>query len=468
LNSEAYVSPPWGLSEKLFSAVYRADEPCYASLITPFNINLPTCAEVPILPQGVETHTFHRVFEEDSALFWIFAGILTVLCALALGLPFWRPRSVPPSRSEHDVEAFQAQLREVDTDLARGVMTPDEAESARIELSRRLLAAAEAAEVDAGSKPTPKSMGAVIGIVTALGVPAIGLGIYSDIGTPTLEDKPLAERDFALERGETRPSQEQAEAQYAEQDRETPAPTKARADMLTLTERVKERLAKKPDDPRGWDVLARSLKSLEIYDESWRAFQKVTELDPEAADATLYADMTEAMFMAAGGYISPQAEEAVNKALELDSGLHQALFFKSIALAQRGEMRPAIEGWVQMLRTAPPNAPWIEQVQDNIREAAAEIGVEPPADLVPKGPTAAQRAAAAEMAPEDRMAMIAGMVDGLAERLEDDPSDLQGWMMLIRSYRILGRDEDAKAAQTRGLEAFQRNPEAKAQLEGAL
>jgi len=437
-------------------------------MITPFNINLPTCAEVPILPHGIGTHTFQSDFLEDSALFWVFAALMTVVCALALGLPFWRSRSVPPSRSEHDVEAFQAQLREVETDLARGVMTPVEAESARIELSRRLLAAAEAAEVDTGAKPTPSRIGRVIGIVTALAVPAVGLGVYSSIGTPGLEDQPLAERDFNIERAGLRPSQEQAEAQYAEQDQETPAPTKARADMLALTDKVKERLAKKPDDARGWDVLARSLKSLEIYDESWRAFEKVAELEPEATTASLYADMTEAMFMAAGGYVSPEAEDTVDKALAKDPGYHQALFFKSIAFAQRGEMEPAIEGWVTMLRTAPPDAPWIEQVQDNIRDAAAEIGVEPPADLVPRGPTAEQRAAAAEMAPDDRMAMIAGMVEGLAERLEDEPEDLQGWMMLIRSYRILGREDDAKAAQDKGLEVFEGNAQATEQLESAL
>ncbi len=420
------------------------------------------------MPQGTRTHTFRSSDREDSALFWVFAGILTVLCALALGLPFWRPRSVPASRSEHDVEAFRAQLREVETDLARGVMTPAEADSARIELSRRLLAAAEAAEVDAGSKPTPRRLGPVIGVIAALGVPAIGLGVYSDIGSPSLPDQPLSERNFDVERAGLRPSQEQAEAQFSEQDSETPAPTKARADMLALTEKVKERLAKKPDDARGWDVLARSLKSLEIYGESWRAFARVAELDPDAADASLYADMTEAMFMAAGGYVSPEAEEAADKALEKDPGFHQALFFKGIAYAQRGEMEPAIEGWVTMLRTAPPNAPWIEQVQENIRDAAAEIGLEPPEDIVPKGPTSEQRAAAAEMSAEDRMTMIAGMVEGLAERLEEDPDDLQGWMMLIRSYRILGREDDAKAAQARALATFEADADATAQLEGAL
>ncbi len=420
------------------------------------------------MPQVGGRNTFTADKAEDSVLFWLFAGILTVLAALALAAPFWKPRAVPASRAEHDVEAFRAQLREVEHDLSRGVLTEAEAESARIELSRRLLAAAEAAEIEVGAKSTPSRLTPVLGFLAAIGVPAIGMGVYSQLGSPSLGDRPYAQRNLQLERADTRPSQEQAEAQFATQRREPPTPSPARTQMLDLADKVRERLKSTPEDPQGWNVLARSLKTLEIYDESWRAFDKVATLNPEAADADLYANMAEAMFMAAGGYMSPEAEVITDKALANDPGFHQALFFKGLALAQRGDLEPAMDGWVKMLKTAPPNAPWIAQVQDNVRNAAAELGLEPPADLVPRGPTSAQQAAAAEMSPEAQMEMIAGMVDGLSERLDEEPNDLRGWLMLIRSYRILDREEDAKAAQTRGLEAFSDDAEATKQLEAAL
>lgn len=391
-----------------------------------------------------------------------------MIAAVALAAPFWRPRAAPASRAEHDVEAFRAQLREVEHDLSRGVLTEAEAESARIELSRRLLAAAEAAEVDAGAKATPRRLTPVLGFLAAIAVPAAGLGLYTQLGSPNLGGQPFAERNFGAEREASRPSQEQAEAQIKGPQREPPPPSPARTQMLDLADKVRERLKETPDDAEGWFVLARSLKTLEIFDESWRAFDKVATLSPERADADLYANMTEAMFMAAGGYMSPEAEIAAEKALEQAPGLHQALFFKSMALAQRGELEPAVAGWLTMLRTAPPNAPWLQQVQNNVRNASAELGIDPPADLVPRGPTSAQAAAAAEMAPEDQVAMIAGMVDGLAERLEEEPNDLRGWLMLIRSYRILDREDDAKAAQTRGLEAFADDAAATQQLESAL
>jgi cytochrome c-type biogenesis protein CcmH len=50
------------------------------------------------------------------------------------------------------------------------------------------------------------------------------------------------------------------------------------------------------------------------------------------------------------------------------------------------------------------------------------------------------------MAPEDRKAMIEGMVASLAAKLEADPADAEGWARLIRSYMVLDRPDEAKAA----------------------
>ena len=43
-------------------------------------------------------------------------------------------------------------------------------------------------------------------------------------------------------------------------------------------------------------------------------------------------------------------------------------------------------------------------------------------------------------------AEIASMVERLAERLESDPNDLDGWLMLARSYTVLGKADEAREA----------------------
>jgi len=53
------------------------------------------------------------------------------------------------------------------------------------------------------------------------------------------------------------------------------------------------------------------------------------------------------------------------------------------------------------------------------------------------------------MAPEDRQQMIRGMVDGLAARLEADPSDKAGWARLATAYDVLGEKDKAAAARAR-------------------
>ena len=70
------------------------------------------------------------------------------------------------------------------------------------------------------------------------------------------------------------------------------------------------------------------------------------------------------------------------------------------------------------------------------------------------GPDAADIAAAEEMSAEDRGAMIESMVAGLASKLEENPLDEEGWRRLIRSYVVLGRNNDAREALNRAVAAF--------------
>ena len=50
------------------------------------------------------------------------------------------------------------------------------------------------------------------------------------------------------------------------------------------------------------------------------------------------------------------------------------------------------------------------------------------------------------------------MVDGLADRLERQPGDLEGWLMLIRSYAVLQEAEAAQQAVRQAKAAFRDTP----------
>jgi cytochrome c-type biogenesis protein CcmH len=53
------------------------------------------------------------------------------------------------------------------------------------------------------------------------------------------------------------------------------------------------------------------------------------------------------------------------------------------------------------------------------------------------------------MSPAERQAMIRGMVDRLAARLDANPDDAEGWQRLARAYAVLGETEKAEAAAAR-------------------
>lgn len=53
---------------------------------------------------------------------------------------------------------------------------------------------------------------------------------------------------------------------------------------------------------------------------------------------------------------------------------------------------------------------------------------------------------AADMSPDERATMIQGMVEGLAARLDQNPDDLEGWIMLARSYGVLEAYEKSAEA----------------------
>ena len=64
--------------------------------------------------------------------------------------------------------------------------------------------------------------------------------------------------------------------------------------------------------------------------------------------------------------------------------------------------------------------------------------------------------------------MIEGMVQGLADRLQDNPDDLEGWLMLMRSYSVLGKPEKASASAGQALAAFEGSPSRQDAIRSAM
>jgi cytochrome c-type biogenesis protein CcmH len=114
----------------------------------------------------------------------------------------------------------------------------------------------------------------------------------------------------------------------------------------------------------------------------------------------------------------------------------RARFYEAEAAAQRGDVAGAKRALEALLSDAPADAPWRKAVVEGLRA------------LSPPPPRAAAPASPAPPAPA-KAADPAAMVAKLAARLEQQPGDVAGWLMLARSYRVLGRDADALDALRR-------------------
>jgi cytochrome c-type biogenesis protein CcmH len=236
---------------------------------------------------------------------------------------------------------------------------------------------------------------------------------------------------------------------------------------------LEARLAENPDDAEGWRMLGWSYFNTEKYDLASKAYEKSVELD--ASDPAVLAAYGETLVRAQKGLISEKAQSVFDDVLALNPSEPRARFFKGMALEQSGNSKGAIELWLAILDDAPSNADWVGGLEQRVQELAAATGYDlgdrfngagvlnqSTASLLPpkteRGPTQKDINAAQTMTAEDRQAMIVGMVDQLAARLEDDPSNVDDWVKLMRSRLVLKDTSAALSAYNRASEIFSDQP----------
>ena len=359
--------------------------------------------------------------------FWITAIALTLLALGWIARPLLRRGGDGAGRSSYDMQVYKDQLKEVDRELARGVLSEAEANASRTEISRRLLVAADKADGESSTQASPKA--ASIGLIAAVTAVFIGgIALYWQIGAPGYPDLPLAERV------ENRPSQTEAEqiASAAQGEALTADPQ-----HLALVEQLADVLKDRPDDLTGHQMLADNLAQLGRYVEARIAQDKVMAILGDRATAEDYASQAEIMIIAAGWYVSPEAETALTEAVQRDQLNPRARFYVGLALWQRGQPEQTYQLW-SGLQAEGHEATWMNVIDAEIDALAAEAGIT-------RGPSAADVEAAADMTEEDRTDMIRGMVANLSERLANEGGTPEEWAQLIRAHGVLGETDRAAA-----------------------
>ncbi len=389
----------------------------------------------------------------DSSLFWIWSAILLVAVLVALIVPFLRRPRKALARAEYDLAIYKDQLRELEEDEASGLITGAEAEAARNEIARRILAADAAREkaekeLRAREGNTEKAVAMAAALIL---VPALAFGLYLEKGRPGMPDMPIAERmRLAAEHN----------------------------DINALVKRVEDRLAKKPDDIQGWLVLAPVYARMGKYDKAVNAWKNAIRLS-EKPDPDLYNSLGEALVYANRGRVVPEAKQAFEKALKLAPGNPMSRYFLAQAKLQEGRKDEALADLKGLLKDLPANFAGRPLIERQI--AQLEGRAQPPAAMMgggAGGPAAGAGGPSAEqvrermkrmanMSPEERQQMIRNMVEGLEQKLQDDPGNLDGWLRLIRARDVLGEKEKAQQAYEKARKALAGNAGALSALDDA-
>ncbi|UGY01885.1 c-type cytochrome biogenesis protein CcmI [Bradyrhizobium quebecense] len=342
---------------------------------------------------------------------WFVFALMTVAAIFAVLWPLSRRGRADTGGSE--VVVYRDQLAEIDRDMAAGIIGAAEADAARIEISRRLLAAADQSEHEA---PVPGSLRLrrTAAIVALVGLPVIASGFYLALGSPRLGDFPLAERSRVAD---------------------------ANQPLTNLVAQVEAHLEKNPTDGRGWTVLAPVLSRLGRYDDAVRAYRNAITYAGDSADRR--ADLGEALMGSAGGVVTADAKAEFERSVALNADDAKANYFLGLAAEQDGRKADAAAIWQKMMAKAPSDAPWRPLVQAalvRVGGVSAPGGAGAPA--LPDGAVAAAK----DMSEADRGTMIQGMVDRLATRLKTNGDDVEGWLRLVRAYLVMGQRDKAMSA----------------------
>ena len=357
---------------------------------------------------------------------WVNFASMTAAAIFAVLWPLGRNSAA--ARGGSDLNVYKDQLREIDSDGAAGLIGEAEAEAARVEVSRRLLAAADTRPQipsAAATKENPRWRRAAA-VAALIILPCGAPGLYVALGSPDVPGEPAT--------GRVKTAQVEDGGQS----------------VASLVSQVEAHLARNPNDGPGWEVIAPVYMRLGRYDDAVEASRKSLALNGDTA--TREADLGEALAAAANGVVTADAKAAFDRAVARDPHEPKARYFLGLAAQQDGRNDEAAAIWRALLADAPAGAQWVEFVREALAQAT---GAAVPA----AGPSAGDVAAAANMNDDQQRDMIRGMVARLATRLHDNGSDVEGWLRLVRAYVVLGDRDKAKDAVAEAKRALADHPD---------
>lgn len=374
---------------------------------------------------------------------WIILTVMVALAVVGVAIPLVRRYEASADARSATLAVLKDQLAEIDGQEKSGTVSAVEAEALRTELRRRLLAETR------GTAEVVRPFGAQglgrFAFAMAAIVALAATGLYAMMGRP----------DVATPVAAPQPAAGEAAG--------------GASDIEGLIRGLEQRMAANPNDAEGWRMLGWSYFQTGRFAESAGAYRRAVAIAPDGPG--YQSALGEALVQAAQGSVTPEAATAFEAAKKLDPADARARYFLAVLKDQQGDRPAALADWIGLLNEAPADAPWAPDLRQFVERIAKEDGIDlsgrlkpaPAAAAAPAAPattgampqpTSEQVNAAMALPEGDRQAMVRGMVDSLAARLQASPRDADGWIRLMRARMVLGEPAAASAALKQGSAAF--------------
>ncbi len=272
-------------------------------------------------------------------MIWIVFAAMTAVTVALLLAPLLRRKPQAMSRAAYDLTVYKDQLAEIEREVERGTLTADQADAARTEIQRRILALGD---VGQGGKPTRGAVLAASVAVLAV-VPLVGFGTYTMLGQPHLPDQPYSARA-----GMIADMQDQA------------------ALIQNMVASLSARLEKEPNDGKGWAMLGRSLRVMGEMEKSTDAYKKAVALLPGDVQVRMeYAALLLAE-VPQGSALPPEFVRVMGEIVAVDPKNPDALYFTGLAEAQTGNAKKARDLWTRLLALLPEGSEEHKEIRDQL------------------------------------------------------------------------------------------------------
>ena len=272
---------------------------------------------------------------------WIFWGIAAAFIVVALALvlpPLFRRKPAPPKigRRNINVAVYRDQLREIEADLANGLLPEDQFNQAKVELEARLAQdAVDTVETQPVSKRSWR-----LAMVLAVLIPLAAVAAYLQLGDPG-----------AIRVG---PAQNVSKG------------------VQEMVQQVEDQAAANPDNTQNWIMLANAYTRLHDWPKAIHAFDNLLRLEPGNAD--VWSHYAEALAMANHGVLDGKPVEMVKKSLEIDNENVKALELAGVYAYQHRQFKDAVKYWKQVVALAPRGTRYSTQVQAALNKAEQLAG----------------------------------------------------------------------------------------------